>query len=236
MPYARRYARKPRRRVRNYRRRAGTRRGATSRRVTNFNSRNMLKPSVYPFVRSFEQMLVLEAPGGNFGNAQDNLVVGTMTVKLSDLPNYGEFTQLFSQYKINALQLKFTPSYQVDADPTSGETIICDIWTNAFGIGPGSGFTKNHLLELQKKKSFVMPTRKPIVRTMRLHQLSNMYGGAGNVDYARVRPKYIGTGEPHTPHYGLSFCFRRPDGAAMTNMSPRLLITATAKFTCKQVY
>ena len=181
-------------------------------------------------------MLVLEAPAGNFGNALDNMVVGTMILKLSDLPNYGELTTLFQQYKINALELTFTPSYQLDADPASGETIICDMWSNPFGHGPGSGFSKNHLLQLQKKKTFIMPTRKPFKRTMRLTQLSNMYGGTNNVDYARCRPKYIATAEPHTPHYGLSFCFRRPDGAAMTNMSPRLLITATAKLTCKQVF
>lgn len=236
MPYARRNARKPRRRVRNYRRRAGSRRGATTRRTTNFNSRNMLRPSVYPFVRSFEQMLVLEAPSGNFGNAQNNMVVGTMVVALSNLPNFGEFTTLFQAYKLNAIQLKFTPSYQVDSDPAAGETIICDVWQNPYGNGPGSGFMLSSLLQIQKRQSFIMPSKRSFTRNMRLSQLSNTYGGTNNTDYAKVRPKYMSTAEPHTPHYGLSFCFRRPDGAPMTNMSPRLLINATVKLTAKQVY
>lgn len=234
MPYARRNYRRRNMR-RNIRRRY--RRGRpTTRRPTNFNNRNQLRPSVYPFTRQFEQMLVLESPSGNFGDAQDNLVVGTMQVALSNLPNYTEFTTLFQAYKINALTITVTPSYQVDADPTTGENIICDIWSNPYGVGPGTLFSLSDLLQIQKRQSFIMPTKTRFTRSMKLSQLSEVYGSTTNTDYTRTKPKYIATSEPHTPHFGLSFCFRRPDGAAMTNMSPRLLINATAKLTCKQVF
>ena len=88
--------------------------GATTRRPTNFNNRNAMRPSVYPFMRTFENVLALEAPTGLFqATLQDNLVVGHIEVSLNDLPSYTEFQALFNQYKINGLLLKFTPSYQL---------------------------------------------------------------------------------------------------------------------------
>lgn len=233
MPYAR-NARRPR--MRRNRRRVARRGRPTNRRTTNFNTRNMLKPSVYPFTRQYEEMLVLESPSGNFQNtAIDNLVVGQVAIALSSLPDYTDFTTLFQAYKLNALTLRVTPSYQLDADATTGETIICDIWINPYGIAPGLGFTLNDLLQIQKRQSFIMPQRKSFTRSMKLNQLSETYGSSTNTDYSKQRPKYLSTSEASTPHYGLSFCFRRPDGAAMTSVSPRLLLNYTAKLTCKQV-
>lgn len=223
--------------MRNYRRRAIRRNGATSRRPTNFNNRSKLRPSVYPFTRQYEQMLVLEAPDGGFLTTfQDNLVVGQVNIALSSLPDYTDFTTLFQAYKINGMTLKVTPSYQLDADPATGETILCDIWLNPYGVAPGAGFKLSDLLQIQKRQSFIMPQRKGFSRSMRLKQLSEIYASATNTDYVSMRPKYIATTEANTPHFGLSFCFRRPDGAAMTNMSPRLLLNYTAKLTCKQVF
>jgi len=45
------------------------------------------------------------------------IVYGTFIFRLDDLPNVTEFTNLFQEYKINAVKLRFVPSYN---DSTSG--------------------------------------------------------------------------------------------------------------------
>lgn len=220
---------------RNYKKKSG----ATTRRPTNFNQKNSLRPSVYPFMRTFEELVVLEDPGitSNFVKTiSDNLVVGHMNVSLSQLPAYTEFTSLFKQYKLNALSLKCTPTYQQDVDPTTTETIIIDIWRSSYGVAPTTAFTINDLLQIQKRQTFIMPQRRSFSRNMKLSQLTQVYGsGVTTTDYIKTRPKYISTSEVATPHYGLNFCFRRPDGAAFTSLSPRLLFSYTTKMTMKQV-
>lgn len=213
--------------------------GATTRRPTNFNNRNAMRPSVYPFMRTFENVLALEAPTGLFqATLQDNLVVGHIEVSLNDLPSYTEFQALFNQYKINGLLLKFTPSYQLDVSPdatTTSQTVICNIWRSSHGDAPTTLFTIDDLLQIQKKQEFVMPQRKPFSRFMKLTQLRNTYGSSVNTDYVDAKPRYINTSESGTPHYGINFCFRAPDGAPLTSMSPRLLINFKAMMTFKQV-
>lgn len=231
MPYARRnYRRRFMRR--NIRRRVG-RRGATTRRPTNFNTRNKLKPTVYPFMRAFENLVVLENPTGQFmATTNDNLVVGHVECSLDDLPNYSEFAALFQQYKLNAVTLKCTPTYQMDTEPATSETIICDIWRSAHGSAPTVAFTIQSLLQIQKRQSFIMPQRTSFKRSMALTQLSETYQQA----YAVQKPKYLDPSSDYqVPHYGINFCFRRPDGAAFTSNSPRLLMNYNVKLTCKQV-
>lgn len=214
-------------------------RGATTRRPTNFNTKNKLTPSVYPFTRTFEQLLALEAPVSFFhATLTDNLVVGHVEINLSELPGYAEFQTLFAQYKINALSLKVTPSYQMDmaANPLlSGQTIICSIWKSTHGQAPTTAFTISDLLQIQKRKEFIMPRTRPMTHHMRLTQLGQVYGaGVTTTDYVKIKPRYISTTESSTPHYGLNFCFRAPDGAALTASSPRLLLQFKAKMTMKQ--
>jgi len=224
------------RRIGTFKKRTYRKRGASKRRTTNFNTRNKFKPSIYPFMRQYENLVVLENPTGNFQSTTfDNLVVGHVECHLDEMPNYGEFANLFSQYKLNAVSLKCTPTYQMDTDPTATETIICDIWRSSHGDAPTAGFQISDLLQIQKRQSFVMPQRKPFFRSMRLTQLSNTYAGTVNNDYTTQKPRYLSTTEATTPHYGINFCFRRPDGAAFTSLSPRLLFNYNVKMTFKQV-
>ena len=214
-------------------------RGATTRRPTNFNNKNKMSPSVYPFVRSFETLLALETPTGIFqATTNDNLVVGHVEVNLAELPSYTEFQALFAQYKINALEMKVTPSYQMDMAANvllSGQTIICSVWRSSHGEAPTTSFRISDLLQIQKRKEFIMPRTRPKTHYMKLSQLTQVYGaGVTTTDYIKTKPKYVATTEATTPHYGLNFCFRCPDGAAMTASSPRLLLNFKAKLTMKQ--
>ena len=226
------YRKRPMRRRRPYRKR-----GATTRRPTNFNNKNMLTPNVYPICRQFENLVVLENPpsGGNFIAAADNMVVGHVECNLGELPGYTELTSLFAQYKLNAVTLTCTPTYQQDVDPTSTETVICDIWRSNHGDTPTAAFQISDLLQIQKRQTFIMPQRKSFKRSMMLNQLSNTYAGTTNNDYTIQKPRYLSTSEGTTPHYGINFCFRRPDGAAFTTMSPRLLMNYNVKSTFKQI-
>lgn len=227
----------PMRRRAPRRRRPYRRRGATTRRPTNFNNKNMLTPNVYPICRQFENLVVLENPtsGGNFIAAADNMVVGHVECNLGELPGYTELTSLFAQYKLNAVTLTCTPTYQQDVDPTNTETVICDVWRSNHGDTPTSAFQISDLLQIQKRQTFIMPQRKSFKRSMMLNQLSNTYSGLTNNDYSIQKPRYISTSEGTTPHYGINFCFRRPDGAAFTSMSPRLLMNYNVKCTFKQI-
>lgn len=89
----------------------------------------------YGFSRATDELVALENPtaGGasDWIQTTDDCVVKTFVFALDELPSYGEFQGLFSQYKLNMAIVKIFPSYSqivsTDAAVTSNNIIIT-IW------------------------------------------------------------------------------------------------------------
>lgn len=196
------------------------------------------KPRVMPFGRNMEYLLSLENPSNGWIQTLDNALVKTFDFNLAELPNFTDFTNLFSQYKLNMAILKIYPSASqvvVSTAAAGTQNMIITVWANTHGNPLTAVFQNSELLEIQRKKAWMFPMNKPTSIKMPLRQLTNTYAGTLNTDYATVRPRYISTTETSTPHYGMNVHIRKMDGTAFGSNSARLLIRQKIYLTCKQV-
>lgn len=230
----------PRRKTMNVRKRRNT----TNRRKTVTQpklNRRAPTPKVYPFKRQRDQLLALENPStGATGwvTTLDDAVLKTFNWNLAELADFDEFTSLFAQYKLNAAVVKFFPSYsQVISAGTSvvSNNMIITVWPNTDGRPLDATFTKDDLNQIQRKSQWMFPLNKPTSIKMNLKQLTQLYNSAVNTDYAVTRPRYIGTTETGTPHYGMNVHIQKVDGSTFGSDSARLKIQETVYLTCKQV-
>jgi hypothetical protein len=199
------------------------------------------KTKTYNFQRSREQLLALEDPDvGATGwlSTFDDAVVKTFTFSLAELPNYSEFTGLFSQYKLNSAAIKMFPSYSQVVSSTgsvASNNMIITVWPNYTGTPLTAAFTKAELNEIQSKRQWMFPLNKPTMIKMPLKQLNSIYNSTINTDYTVVRPRYISTTETATPHYGINVHICKCDGSAFGSDSARLKIFEKIYLTTKQV-
>ena len=225
MPYKKPYRKKP------YRKK----------RFVSTNKMTLQRPKVYAFSRSAEHLLALDSVSSGWIDTLDNSLVKTFNFTLGQLGSYyTDFTNLFSQYKLNMAIIKFYPSSSqvvVSTGPAGTQNMIITIWPNTHGRPIDATFTNAMLLDIQRKRSFMFPLNKPTSVKMYLRQLSNTYVGAtgGYVDYTTHRPRYLSTEEINTPHYGMNVHIRKMDGTTFGSNAPRLLIREKVYLTCKQV-
>lgn len=144
--------------------------------------------------------------GGNFG---------ALSFKLSDLPNYSEFTALYDEYRIKAVKIMFVPTMNVaTANATSGTTagfvpvpalytwIDNDDNTAPTTITQGQqyqSFKCHGLLDRMRCRSVV-----PEVSTA-------LYGSGGAfTSYGQVKNQWIDNNSPSVVHFGLKFGIINP--------------------------
>ncbi len=197
-------------------------------------------PRVFAFKRQMEEYVDFSDPPSDWVTTLDNQIVRTFTYNLNDLPNHSEFVNLFSQYKLNYAVVEMFPNVsQMTSGYVAGgqaaSNYIVSVWRNTHGVPLNAAFTRDELLEIQKKSTFMMPTTKPTVFKMPLKQLSATYASTLNTDYAVVKPRYINTTEDTTQHYGINVAISRVDGSAFNSNAPNCLVRSTILLTCKQV-
>lgn len=198
------------------------------------------RPRVFAFKRQTETYLDMTSPSDGWLTTLDNQIVKTFTFNLNDLPNHSEFVNLFAQYKLNYAVIELFPNVSAMTAgyvQTGGaaSNFLCTVWRNTHGVPLTAAFTKDQLLEIQRKRTFMMPTSKPTRFKMPLKQLSTMYASTLNSDYATVKPRYINTTEDTTQHYGINVAISRVDGTAFNSNAPNCLVRNTVLLTCKQV-
>lgn len=225
-----------------YRKRKSTKvpRPRTGRRPRMARARLVTAPKVFPFKRQMEEYVDFSSPPTDWVTTLDNQIVRTFTYNLNDLPNHSEFVNLFAQYKLNYAVVEMFPNV---SQMTSGyvavggaaSNYIVTVWRNTHGVPLNAAFTRDELLEIQAKKTFMMPTGKPTRFKMPLKQLATVYASTLNSDYATIRPRYINTTEDTTQHYGINVAISRVDGSAFNSNAPNCLVRSTILLTCKQV-
>ncbi len=208
MAFRRRYRRKrnPRRR-RNYKRKHA--------RVGRLAVPKGLRPAVFPFRRTYEKQIdltqVASYPPWLTGTT-DGGVAGTFIARLSDLPSYSDFLPLFTQYRINAVQVKIYSQYNVADSDTSGtangEQIIVKWARNSLGKAIGQGDTRDVWLQKQAKKEkrlLKSSGAKPLSFFFKTRQRDLIYDNTApaNDDYIMIKPHWNSIYSSSTDFVGL---------------------------------
>lgn len=127
--------------------------------------------------------------------------------KLSDVPNYTEFTALYDQYRIRKVVCRFIPKQSssmlmpYDASGSVGNTIIPRMWA-AVDYDDSSALTSiDEIKQYSKAQAWPFTQKHSVVISPKVDKaiyntaISTAYGPAGGV--------WIDCGNPDVPHYGL---------------------------------
>ena len=200
-----------------------------------------LKESVYLFKRRRTEVVnVNNTAGSNWIPTDDNGIARSWAFALTDLPNYTDFTNLFSQYKILAVKAEiFFCNSSVGVLPAgtmSNLQMLAYAAPNRTGqIAHGND--EVHFLECQAstRRCCYVGSAKPLKYYMKVNQLSERYNSAVNTDYAVVKPRYVSTNEPDSAHYGLDCHIRLVNGTAMGSNVTQLKTLLTYYIACRGV-
>jgi len=219
-----------------------------SRRPRRYRRRNMrlsrktrlTQGKVYAFKRScqlspfvFQDGSWQQSTGGNAISNDSSLVIdkGIFKFRLSDLPNYTDFTNMYEQFKITGVKLRFIPNFGTESSSTASA------YTEAFAycIDRGANdyvntaITFDGLLEHQDVK----------IRTSQRGTI-NLWIGAPSahqpadavIQSAYVRPWLDSdqTSSVNVDHHGLKFAFQTVRPTANAN---RFKVYATYYVKCR---
>jgi hypothetical protein len=194
------------------------------------------KPSVHIFKRSFIQNIQLSNAAVPAGwTADGNAIYRNFEYTLNDLPSPTDFVNLFGQYKLNAVKQEIIVANTTTDDDNSQLMM----WWDTKRDGQNTALTEPYFLTSQTAKHTILkpPFGNQIRMFSSLRQLSNTYKLTDD-DYAIVKPRYISTNEPNTPHYGTSMRIERVDGRPfgtdLANFQYAKIIT-TVYLSCKKV-
>lgn len=202
-----------------------------------------MRPGTYKFKRSIVYEIDIKnnlGMPGSIACADGKGIVWDWVTSLDSLPNFAEFTNLFEQYKLTGAAMKFYPAWN-DTDSSGAANILMRTKVQRDGQGLTTTSTELEWLEMAATKSRVMPTSaaRPIRQYMPLNQLNKLYSGvtSGTEDYSIVKPKFVATSEPSTPHYGMQFRFDTMGGpiAGLPGNSGKFKLEVCVYFQCRSV-
>lgn len=241
MPFRKRIIkRRPRRVNRKYGR---------TRKVPNNRVARPLRPRTYNFTRSFAETIELNNTTPPLGwTSVDNGLVRSQPFKLADLPNYLEFVNLFSQYRLLAVkqEMYFSNTNSVNnvigtQSDLGNKQIIMYCNPNMVGYDNTSLLTEQFFLESQssKKKLCLNAIGRPVKIYSKVKQLVKVFSDElDNTDYSKAYPKFVSTGDINTEHYGLDMRLARIDGNIFStggNNYPSVKIITKVYLQCRQV-
>uniref|UniRef100_UPI004047F021 hypothetical protein n=1 Tax=Orrella sp. TaxID=1921583 RepID=UPI004047F021 len=144
-------------------------------------------------------------------NTTSGPVLGAIRFSLADCLNHTNFTNMFDQYRINTVVVKFIPHmtemvnkpYDDTTTPTSGGTIpnLCVAVDRDDATVPAS---YNELKA--RSKSRIVPATKPLTFKLRPSRLIATYdAGAANAYTVDVSKRWINSSSPNLNHFGLKY-------------------------------
>lgn len=160
--------------------------------------RRTLRNNIHWFKRTCQYTQLLTANTANVG------VLGKLSFKLSDLPNYSEFASLFDQYTIRGIKLRIVPNYtSADANPLSSIVKAPNLHTcldfddDSLATGvtdlmeyPTYKMTQGHRIHARYFK--------PAVATM-------VYNTSTTSGYGQKKNVWLDCVNASIPHYGLLY-------------------------------
>jgi len=208
---------------RSFRSRATGRRRTFRRRAWRRFTRTYKRAGRRPRVHSFKRVAMLTPLQIGEGVA----VPQTYSFKLSDLSNYSEFTNLFDQYRINAVKLQLVPTFS--GNDIDYQTIMGSIHSAIDHNDITNPTSVGQLMEYDTyKRSKQSRGHK---RYFKVNLLSNLSGDAGNVTTWK---KWIDTASPNAPYYGIKLMLD-PLNSTDNDKYATFEVYATFYFQCKSV-
>lgn len=196
---------------------------------------------VLNFKRTFVNDVVLNAsspPSGwtSLAASGENAIALAYVLSLSQIPNYQNFTSLFDSYRIKGVRIQGWYSATVSANTSNSQSLLYTCRDN-IGQSQAADMTEEYFLQRprSKKRVLINSVGKPSFDMfVPLSNLSTIYSGAVQSDYAMAKPRFISTNEPATPYYGLNLRLQRIDGNNWThgtaNQYPTLKLYTTVYF------
>ena len=202
-----------------------------------------LRPAILPFSRTYETVIDLTSAATYppwMSATTDGGVVGTFIARLSDLPNFAEFQPLFTQYKINAVQMKIFSQYtaaQAEASGTAnGEQIIIKYAKNTLGKPLGQGDTKALWLQKQAKKErrLLQTSAKAFQLYFKTQQKDLIFDNTAPAadDFVLIRPHWNSIYSSSSDFVGLDIRFDTASGVAIP-LNPNPLTIPKITIQCK---
>lgn len=249
MPYKKRYVPKHARKKKQIKRSTYPRQ--------KFRFKKGLMRSIVPFTREKETYVRLDNLTGiddgagtyiSMVRTDDGGIVGRIRIRLNNLVDSTDFTNLFKEYKLNYLKLTFIPAGNTvptntdlsDPRVTNGnKQVMIRTCLNRTGDVPGVDDEISHWSQLQAKKQWVLVQDKPTTITCKLNQLIAVQQGELLNGTQICKPKYISTEITGVNHYGLNLRFDSLDGtpinAANGDIWPKFRVISKVYFTCRGV-
>jgi len=133
---------------------------------------------------------------------------GALSFKLSDLPNYSEYTALYDEYRIKAVKVMFIPNFNVSAvDETSGTTNSYTgvpalyTWIDTDDNTAPTAITAGQQFQTFKCHGLMNTMRQ---RTLIPEVSTALYSGSFT-SYGQLKNQWIDNNSPSVVHYGLKY-------------------------------
>lgn len=212
-----------------YRRRYNKRR---YRRKTLFRSRRIYRrykrykktadKKVYSFQRTIRKNDIV---GPIDGALPEERTYGNIQFYLSDLPNYGEFQNLYDQYKITGVKIKFYPPGLNFSQPRSNGEFYYFMDEND-GNAPTS---MTQIYERQNYNVKSLNDGKPFKVFIRPAVSAAYYQSAGLTSYGPKRA-WLDTTSPNVPHWALKWAWDQEPNAQASALYMHVVCTYYLKF------
>lgn len=165
------------------------------------------------------------------GNAVHAPYLGGITasqIQLGNVVNSSDFANLYDQYRINYVVVKFWLKIDPSAQTAAGASYPKLYWyrdTDSSGT-PGS---LNEVRENAKSRVAVMLPNRPVTIAFKPNTLQLIYQSALASQYKPVWGQWLDMSTTSTPHYGVLYAIDD-----LTNTNYKVDIETTFYFQCKQ--
>ena len=164
---------------------------------------------------------------------------GAIYGTLDTLPGYSDITNLFDQYRINAMELSLRPFQTVEVasaaghqPPVSAMVYWCNDYDDAAPF-PASNTGVQQIRERVGVKERSLFTNTPIRIQCKPRIAISAYGSGAFGDYASMKDQWLDCSSPDIQHYGIKYIIEvfSPNSALSQNIwiKPELTISVSAK-------
>lgn len=132
--------------------------------------------------------------------SDDGNVLGALEFKFDDIPNKTEFTNLFDQYRINGILVRFIPNFTgSDINPSTTAQSVPNIWTI---IDHDDAATPANLNEMMQYPNCKMTRGQNVHK--RYFRPSCLVDVAGITTGVKFK-QWLNMANTNIPHYGLKY-------------------------------
>lgn len=132
---------------------------------------------------------------------------GQVPVTLSDLPSAAELTELYAQYRICKVKIRWVPTFNMadgyNATSVNSNALFYGTTKNRNGAAADFN-TENEFLE-SADGQYARPLTTPRKWYYTPNILTEQYKTAATTGYSFAYKKWINSGDPTIPHYGFAY-------------------------------